>query len=227
MKVALATAGVLLVFAWPAAARETTLLQVIEDLDCSHVTYPTGVGEMNDPDCDLFAPNLTNYKINDQHTPILYGAYDAVHAVTDPATNFHQLRIEFAGRVFVLGVDAELTVNGNAWKLDLANWNETHSGNADLIFVAGNSYEGKIISVLLDSDGTTTVQVSRSAEFEIEIPLVQSGEESPGVSLNSPNTGWLATARNNPLFAAGLVMVGLVLIIFYILIFRRYKGRRE
>ena len=62
---------------------------------------------------------------------MIYGVYDAVHTVIDPVTGAHQLAIEFAGRVFVLGVDPELTANGNAWVLDLSNLAEYTSWRYD------------------------------------------------------------------------------------------------
>ena len=77
---------------------------------------------------------------------MIYGVYDAVHTVIDPVTGAHQLAIEFAGRVFVLGVDPELTVNGNAWVLDLSNWPNTHPGDTTLVIERGKTYLGEITS---------------------------------------------------------------------------------
>ena len=125
---------------------DSTFSQVIREIDCSHTVYSRAVGQVNDVECDVFAPKYDHSVIKDNGYPVIYGVYDAVHTVIDPVTGAHQLAIEFAGRVFVLGVDPELTVNGNAWVLDLSNWPNTHPGDTTLVIERGKTYLGEITS---------------------------------------------------------------------------------
>ena len=125
---------------------DSTFSQLIREIDCSHIVYNRAVGQVNDAECDVFAPKYDHSVIKDNGYPVIYGVYDAVHTVIDPVTGAHQLAVEFAGRVFVLGVDPELTVNGNAWVLDLSNWPNTHPGDTTLVIERGKTYLGEIVS---------------------------------------------------------------------------------
>ena len=124
----------------------STFSQVIRELDCSHTTYSKAVGQVNDAECDVFAPKYDHSVIKDNGYPVIYGVYDEVHTVINPMTGVHRLAVELAGRTFVLGVDPELTVNGNAWVLDLSKWSKMHPGDTTLVLEHGKTYFGDITS---------------------------------------------------------------------------------
>ena len=147
---------------------DSTFSQLIREIDCSHTVYSRAVGQVNDVECDVFAPKYDHSVIKDNGYPVIYGAYDAVHTVIDPVTGAHQLAIEFAGRVFVLGVDPELTVNGNAWVLDLSNWPNTHPGDTTLVIERGKTYLGEITSSTRAYG--SALQINHAVPFTITIP---------------------------------------------------------
>ena len=147
---------------------DSTFSQLIREIDCSHTVYSRAVGQVNDVECDVFAPKYDHSVIKDNGYPVIYGAYDAVHTVIDPVTGVHQLAIEFAGRVFVLGVDPELTVNGNAWVLDLSNWPNTHPGDTTLVIERGKTYLGEITSSTRAYG--SALQINHAVPFTITIP---------------------------------------------------------
>lgn len=146
----------------------STFSQVIRELDCSHTTYSKAVGQVNDAECDVFAPKYDHSVIKDNGYPVIYGVYDAVHTVIDPVTGVHQLAVEFAGRVFVLGVDPELTVNGNAWILDLSKWSKMHPGDTTLVLEHGKTYFGDITSST-QAYGSA-LHINHATLFAITIP---------------------------------------------------------
>lgn len=78
---------------------DSTFSQLIREIDCSHTVYSRAVGQVNDVECDVFAPKYDHSVIKDNGYPVIYGVYDAVHTVIDPVTGVHKLAIKFAGRV--------------------------------------------------------------------------------------------------------------------------------
>ena len=146
----------------------STFSQVIRELDCSHTTYSKAVGQVNDAECDVFAPKYDHSVIKDNGYPVIYGVYDAVHTVINPMTGVHRLAVELAGRTFVLGVDPELTVNGNAWVLDLSNWPNTHPGDTTLVIERGKTYLGEIAS--LTRAYGSALQINHAVPFTVTIP---------------------------------------------------------
>ena len=118
----------------------STFSQQIRDVDCSHTVYDRAVGQVNSVECDVFAPRHERTTYAPNGYPTLYGVYDAVHTVMSPTTGKPTLAIEVAGRKFVLGVDPELTVNGDAWVLDLSAWPTTHSADTAPILERGKTY---------------------------------------------------------------------------------------
>ena len=44
----------------------STFSQVIRELDCSHTTYSKTVGQVNDAECDVFAPKYDHSAIKDK-----------------------------------------------------------------------------------------------------------------------------------------------------------------
>ena len=205
----------------------STFSQVIRELDCSHTTYSKAVGQVNDAACDVFAPKYDHSVIKDNGYPVIYGVYDAVHTVINPMTGVHRLAVELAGRTFVLGVDPELTVNGNAWVLDLSNWPNTHPGDTTLVLERGKTYLGEITS-LTQAYGLAQ-QISHAVPFTITIPPMILPPKPPAIpstptipvipatvaqvksSKNLANTGanmWLILVT-----ASGMIIIAFILLI--------------
>ncbi len=118
----------------------STFSQQIREVDCSHTVYDRAVGQVNSVECAVFAlrHERTTYAPNGY--PTLYGVYDAVHTVVNPTTGKPTLAVEIAGRKFALGVDPELTTNGNAWTLDLSAWPTTHGAGTAPVLERGKTY---------------------------------------------------------------------------------------
>ena len=147
---------------------DSTFSQLIREIDCSHTVYNRAVGQVNDVECDVFAPKYDHPVIKDNGYPVIYGVYDAVHTVINPMTGVHRLEIELAGRTFVLGVDPELMVNGNAWILDLSKWSKMHPGDTTLVLEHGKTYFGDITSST-QAYGSA-LQINHATLFAITIP---------------------------------------------------------
>ena len=206
---------------------DSTFSQLIREIDCSHTVYGRAVGQVNDVECDVFAPKYDHSVIKDNGYPVIYGVYDAVHTVINPMTGVHRLAVELAGRTFVLGVDPELTVNGNAWVLDLSNWPNTHPGDTTLVLERGKTYLGEITS-LTQAYGSAQ-QISHAVPFTITIPPMILPPKPPAIpstptipvipvtvaqvksSKNLANTGanmWLILVT-----ASGMIIIAFILLI--------------
>ena len=215
---------------------DSTFSQLIREIDCSHTVYSRAVGQVNDVECDVFAPKYDHSVIKDNGYPVIYGAYDAVHTVIDPATGVHQLAIEFAGRVFVLGVDPELTVNGNAWVLDLSNWPNTHPGDTTLVIERGKTYLGEITSSTRAYG--SALQINHAVPFTITIPprilpptppVIPSSPAVPVVSAATTDVKPgkdLANTGANVWFMV-MAALGMIIIAFILLIRNRRGGGHE
>ena len=215
---------------------DSTFSQVIRELDCSHTTYSKAVGQVNDVECDVFAPKYEHSVIKDNGYPVIYGAYDAVHTVIDPVTGVHQLAVEFAGRVFVLGVDPELTVNGNAWVLDLSKWPKMHPGDTALVLEYGKTYFGDITSST-QAYGSA-LQINHAVPFTITIPprilpstppVIPSSPAIPAVSAAATGIKSgkdLANTGVNMWFMV-ITALGMIIIAFILLIRNRRGGSHE
>ena len=215
---------------------DSTFSQLIREIDCSHTVYSRAVGQMNDVECDVFAPKYDHSVIKDNGYPVIYGVYDAVHTVIDPVTGAHQLAIEFAGRVFVLGVDSELTVNGNAWVLDLSNWPNTHPGDTTLVIERGKTYLGEIASST-QAYGSA-LQINHAVPFIVTIPprilpptlpVIPSSPAVPAVSAAAADVKPgkdLANTGANMWFMV-IAALGMIIIAFILLIRNRRGGSHE
>ena len=215
---------------------DSTFSQLIREIDCSHTVYSRAVGQVNDVECDVFAPKYDHSVIKDNGYPVIYGVYDAVHTVINPMTGVHRLAVELAGRTFVLGVDPELTVNGNAWILDLSKWLKMHPGDTTLVLEHGKTYFGDITSST-QAYGSA-LHINHATLFSITIPprilpptppvippapavLVVSAattDVKPGKDL--ANTGanmWLMV----------MAALGMIIIAFILLIRNRRGGSHE
>ena len=213
---------------------DSTFSQLIREIDCSHTVYSRAVGQVNDAECDVFAPKYDHSVIKDNGYPVIYGVYDAVHTVIDPVTGVHQLAVEFAGRVFVLGVDPELTVNGNAWVLDLSNWPNTHPGDTTLVIERGKTYLGEITSSTRAYG--SALQINHAVPFTITIPPRILPSTPPVIppavpAVSAAATGIksgkdLANTGANMWFMV-IAALGMIIIAFILLIRNRRGGGHE
>ena len=213
---------------------DSTFSQLIREIDCSHTVYNRAVGQVNDVECDVFAPKYDHSVIKDNGYPVIYGVYDAVHTVIDPVTGAHQLAIEFAGRVFVLGVDPELTVNGNAWVLDLSNWPNTHPGDTTLVIERGKTYLGEIASST-QAYGSA-LQINHAVPFTITIPPRILPPMPPVIPPAVPDVSAAATGIKSGKDLANtganmwfmvIAALGMIIIAFILLIRNRRGGSHE
>jgi hypothetical protein len=155
------------------ATADSTLSQVIRDIDCTHTTLENG-NQLNHPDCQIFAPKFMKLDSVDKKRPVLYSVYDAVHTVTNPVTGQHDLVVEFNGRTFVLGRDSELRVNGNVWTLDFSNWQNNHPGDNFMPLTPGYTYNGRATAKMKASPSSP--EVTQFADFSVTIPKQTIGE---------------------------------------------------
>ena len=198
------------------ATADSTLSQVIRDIDCTHTTLENG-NQLNHPDCQIFAPKFMKLDLVDKKHPVLYGVYDAVHTVTNPMTGQHNLTVEFNGRTFVLGQNSELRVNGNVWTLDFSNWQNDHPGDNFMPLTPGHTYNGRATARMKASPSSP--EVTQFADFSVTIPKQTIGEiiaipnivkkvgrvlASTGVSM------WLMIA-----ISAGVIFVASILLLIH------------
>lgn len=198
------------------ATADSTLSQVIRDIDCTHTTLENG-NQLNHPDCQIFAPKFMKLDLVDKKHPVLYGVYDAVHTVTNPMTGQHNLTVEFNGRTFVLGQNSELRVNGNVWTLDFSNWQNDHPGDNFMPLTPGHTYNGRATARMKASPSSP--EVTQFADFSVTIPKQTIGEiiaipnivkkvgrvlASTGVSV------WLMIA-----ISAGVIFVASILLLIH------------
>ncbi len=215
---------------------DSTFSQLIREIDCSHTVYNRAVGQVNNVECDVFAPKYDHSVIKDNGYPVIYGVYDAVHTVINPMTGVHRLAVELAGRTFVLGVDPELTVNGNAWVLDLSNWPNTHPGDTTLVIERGKTYLGEIASSTRAYG--LALQINHTVPFTVTIPLrilpptppvIPSSPAVPAVSAVATGIKSgkdLANTGANMWFMV-IAALGMIIIAFILLIRNRRGGSHE
>jgi LPXTG-motif cell wall-anchored protein len=143
------------------SSANSNLSQVITD--CAHDSLETG-SQMNEPICPIFPPKFSKFDLVNGKDLLVYGVYDAVHTVANPATDHHDLRVEFGGRTFVLGRDSELKVNGNIWVLDFSNWQNNHF----MPPAPEHTYNGRVTTKL--KANATSTEVVRFADFSFTTP---------------------------------------------------------
>lgn len=213
---------------------DSTFSQLIREIDCSHTVYSKAVGQVNDAECDVFAPKYDHSVIKDNGYPVIYGVYDAVHTVINPMTGVHRLEIELAGRTFVLGVDPELTVNGNAWVLDPSNWPNTHPGDTTLVIERGKTYLGEITSSTRAYG--SALQINHAVPFTITIPPRILPSTPPVIPPAVPDVSAAATGIKSGKDLANtganmwfmvITALGMIIIAFILLIRNRRGGSHE
>lgn len=213
---------------------DSTFSQLIREIDCSHTVYSRAVGQVNDVECDVFAPKYDHSVIKDNGYPVIYGVYDAVHTVIDPVTGVHKLAIKFAGRMFTLGVDPELTVNGNAWILDLSKWSKMHPGDTTLVIERGKTYLGEITSSTRAYG--SALQINHAVPFIITIPPRILLSTPPVIPPAVPDVSAAATGIKSGKDLANtganmwfmvIAALGMIIIVFILLIRNRRGGGHE
>lgn len=199
---------------------DSTISQVIRDVDCTHTIYDRAVGQVNSVECATFAPKHERTDIAPNGYPILYGVYDAIHAVVNNATGQHDLVVEVAGHRFVLGVDPELRVNGNAWTLDLSNWPNTHPPGSAPVLERGKTYQASV-AAKLQAYGSAQ-QTVLSSQFTIVIPGQSIPSSQPGTIASMLQSAGKALASTGINFwLVGLLFLGVIIIAISMLLRRK------
>lgn len=147
------------------SSANSNLSQVITD--CARDSLETG-SQMNEPICPTFPSKLSKFDLVNRKHLRVYGVYDAVHTVVNPATGRHDLKVEFNGRTFVLGRDRELKVNGNIWMLDFSNWQNNHPGDNFMPPAPEYTHNGRVTAKL--KANATSPEVVRFADFSFTTP---------------------------------------------------------
>ena len=147
------------------SSANSNLSQVITD--CARDSLETG-SQMNEPICPTFPSKFSKFDLVNRKHLRVYGVYDAVHTIVNPATGRHDLKVEFNGRTFVLGRDRELKVNGNIWMLDFSNWQNNHPGDNFMPPVPEHTYNGRVTTKL--KANATSPEVVRFADFSFMTP---------------------------------------------------------
>lgn len=147
------------------SSANSNLSQVITD--CARDSLETG-SQMNEPICPTFPSKFSKFDLVNRKHLRVYGVYDAVHTVVNPATGRHDLKVEFNGRTFVLGRDRELKVNGNIWMLDFSNWQNNHPGDNFMPPAPEYTHNGRVTAKL--KANATSPEVVRFADFSFTTP---------------------------------------------------------
>ena len=158
------------------------------------------------PDCDLQPPIINGVNNNSHHLRV-YGKYDSL--------NSQSLRVLFNGRWYTLGVDSQLTVQGNYWKLTL--------GDDDGLPLEPGNYTIEVSMVTLMGQTLTY-----TAQLNVSAPADNGNnskpDEKPSVTLLPPSTGFWYTPEqynkgvrqslfDNIVIASGVCAFGLCLLL--------------
>lgn len=147
------------------SSANSNLSQVITD--CARDSLETG-SQMNEPICPTFPSKFSKFDLVNGKDLLVYGVYDAVHTVTDPATGQRDLKVEFNGRTFVLGRNRELKVKGNIWMLDFSNWQNNHPGDNFISSTPEYTHNGRVTAKL--KANATSPEIVRFADFSFTTP---------------------------------------------------------
>lgn len=176
-------------------AQQSQLRQQIQSPDC---TQPD--------ECEMTPPTIETVSKNGGR-PLFSGSYGAVFAQT--------LRVIFGGRVYELGVDAELTAQNDEWLLNLSNLSPP---------LAPGNYE--LIVETIDADGevtrTTLTVVFTAADIdpgEDEEPVDPDDPTRPVPT--APDTGFLRS-NSMPLV---MLFVGVGSLIVLVAVLRRTDSK--
>lgn len=205
------------------AAADSTLSQVIRDIDCTHVTLENG-NQLNHPDCQIFPPKFMKLSLVNEKYPVVQGVYDAVHAVTNAVTGQHDLAIEFNGRTFILGRDSELRVNGNIWTLDFSNWQADHPGDDFMPLTPGETYPGRVTAKLKASPSSP--EVTQFADFSVTIPK-KPIEEIIVIPHIVAEVGRVLARTGISIWLVGAASVSAIVVAFILLLIRKREKERD
>ena len=200
------------------SSANSNLSQVITD--CARDSLETG-SQMNEPICPTFPSKFSKFDLVNRKHLRVYGVYDAVHTVVNPATGRHDLKVEFNGRTFVLGRDRELKVNGNIWMLDFSNWQNNHPGDNFMPPAPEYTHNGRVTAKL--KANATSPEVVRFADFSFTTPK-KTVERTIGDVIGIPkvikevskvlaNTGinlWVIMATGIGVIVAAFIMLFIV-----------------
>ena len=196
------------------SSANSNLSQVITD--CARDSLETG-SQMNEPICPTFPSKFSKFDLVNRKHLRVYGVYDAVHTVVNPATGQHDLKVEFNGRTFVLGRDSELKVNGNIWVLDFSNWQNNHPGDNFMPPVPEHTYNGRVTTKL--KANATSPEVVRFADFSFMTPkktiedVIVIPKVIKEISKALANTGinlWMIMAAGIGVIVAAFIMLFIV-----------------
>ena len=200
------------------SSANSNLSQVITD--CTHDSLENG-SQMNESICPIFLPKFSKFDLVNGKDLLVYGVYDAVHTIANPATGQHDLKVEFNGRTFVLGRDSELKVNGNIWVLDFSNWQNNHPGDNFMPPVPEHTYNGRVTTKL--KANATSPKVVRFADFSFMTPkkIIEKTIEDiivipkviKEISKTLANTGinlWMIMAAGIGVIVAAFIMLFIV-----------------
>lgn len=200
------------------SSANSNLSQVITD--CARDSLETG-SQMNEPICPTFPSKFSKFDLVNRKHLLVYGVYDAVHTVVNPAIGRHDLKVEFNGRTFVLGRDRELKVNGNIWMLDFSNWQNNHPGDNFMPPAPEYTHNGRVTAKL--KANATSPEVVRFADFSFTTPkktVERTIEDVIGipkvvkeVSKALANTGinlWMIMAAGIGVIIAAFIMLFIV-----------------
>jgi len=176
---------------------------------------------LNEPICPTFPSKFSKFDLVNKKHLMVYGVYDAVHTVVNPATGRHDLKVEFNGRTFVLGRDRELKVNGNIWMLDFSNWQNDHPGDNSMSPASEYTHNGRVTAKL--KANATSPEVVRFADFSFTTPkktVEKTIEDVIGIpkvfkeiSKALANTGinlWMIMAAGISVIVAAFIMLFIV-----------------
>jgi len=190
------------------SSANSNLSQVITD--CARDSLETG-SQMNESICPIFPPKFSKFDLINGKDLLVYGVYDAVHTVANPATGQHDLKVEFGGRTFVLGRDSELKVNGNIWVLDFSNWQNFMPPAPE------HTYNGRVTTKL--KANATSPEVVRFADFSFTTPkktiedVIVIPKIVKEISKALANTGinfWMIMAAGIGVIVAAFIMLFIV-----------------
>jgi hypothetical protein len=117
------------------SSTDSQLNQEITAFECNYTTVVTGLGKTHSGTCPPFTPTIAIINTN-MGRPTITGVYDAVHTKA--------LRVQVNNQWYTLGIDIELTVNGNVWVLNLSNAQHTLSSGDYLIIVETEDNDGVV-----------------------------------------------------------------------------------
>lgn len=208
------------------SSANSNLSQVITD--CTHDSLENG-SQMNESICPIFLPKFSKFDLVNGKDLLVYGVYDAVHTVTDPATGQRDLKVEFNGRTFVLGRDSELKVNGNIWVLDFSNWQNNHPGDNFMPLAPEHTYNGRVTAKL--KANATSPEVVRFADFSFTTPKKTIEKTIEDVIVIPKIVKEISKALANTGINLWMIMaagIGVVVVAFIMLfIVKKHKKRDE